>query len=297
MRSGVFEVDGAGLYYEVRGSGPALLMIGGAGGDAGYCSGIAETLSDAFMVISYDRRGNSRSSGRSRTPMELDVQAADARALVDGLAGGRALVFGNSGGAIIGLTPAARHPEAMAGLIAHEPPAVNVLPDGDPGRDLLADLAALYEPGGAPAAGRRFAETIRGEGTYRWPADLWKRFLGNQDHLFGTERPGFTAFRLDGTALKSAPFPVVLGVGAEGRDTGYALPSIEITRRIGVPWLEFPGIHMEFLRNPSQFAAAVRVLATGMHSRTGDVPHLWQGGTAQRGPSSSATSTRRSQAR
>lgn len=277
MRSGVFEVDGAGLYYEVRGAGPALLMISGAGGDAGYYDGVAETLSDAFMVISYDRRGNSRSSGRSRAPMELAVQAADARALIDGLADGRALVFGNSGGAIIGLTLAALHPEVLAGLIAHEPPAVHVLPDGDPGRDFFADLAALYERGGAPAAGRRFAETIRGEGTYRWPADLWKRFLGNQDHLFGTEWPGFTAFRLDEAALKSAPFPVVLGAGAEDRGTYYARPSIEIARRIGAPWAEFPGIHMEFLRDPAQFAAAVRVLATQMHSRDGDVPALWQG--------------------
>ena len=276
MRSGMFEADGAGLYYEVRGTGPALLMISGAGGDAGYYSGIAAALSDAFMVISYDRRGNSRSTGRSRTPMELTVQAVDARALIDGLADGRALVFGNSGGAIIGLTLAALHPDAMAGLIAHEPPAVNVLPDGDPGRGFFAELAALYEQGGAPAAGRRFAETTRGEGTYRWPADLWKRFIGNQDHLFGAEWPGFAAFRLDETALKSAPFPVVLGAGAEDRGTYYARPSIEIVRRIGLPWVEFPGIHMEFLRNPDQFAAAVRVLATQMHSRAGEVPELWQ---------------------
>jgi pimeloyl-ACP methyl ester carboxylesterase len=281
MRSGVFEVDGAGLYYEVRGTGPALLMIGGAGGDAGYYTGIAEILSDAFMVISYDRRGNSRSSGRSQAPMSLAVQAADARALIAGLAGGRALVFGNSGGAIIGLTLAALHPEVMAGLVAHEPPAVNVLPAGDPGRGFFAELAALYEQGGAPAAGRRFAETTRGEGTYRWPADLWKRFLGNQDHLFGTEWPGFAGFRPDETALKSAPFPVVLGAGAEDRGTYYARPSIEIARRIGVPWVEFPGIHMEFLRDPGQFAAALRVLATQMHSRGGDVPELWQGGAGQ----------------
>ncbi|WP_416965694.1 alpha/beta fold hydrolase [Streptomyces sp. Agncl-13] len=274
MRSGVFEVDGAGLYYEVRGSGPALLMIGGAGGDAGYYDGIAAALSDAFMVISYDRRGN------SRAPMELTVQAADARALIDGLAGGRALVFGNSGGAIIGLTPAALHPEVMAGLIAHEPPAVNVLPDGDPGRGFFAELAALHERGGVPAAGRRFAETTRGKGAYRWPADLWKRFLGNQDHLFGTEWPGFAAFTPDETALKSAPFPVVLGAGAEGRGTYYARPSIEIARRIGVPWVEFPVIHMEFLRDPDRFAAAVRVLVTQMRSRDGHVPELWQG-TAQ----------------
>jgi hypothetical protein len=29
MRGGMFEADGAGLYYEVRGTGPALLMISG----------------------------------------------------------------------------------------------------------------------------------------------------------------------------------------------------------------------------------------------------------------------------
>ncbi|MFE9600403.1 alpha/beta fold hydrolase [Streptomyces hokutonensis] len=277
MRKGVFEADGAGLYYEVRGGGPALLMISGAGGDAGYYDGVAEILSDAFTVISYDRRGNSRSTGRSGTPMDLAVQAADARALVDGLADGRALVFGNSGGAIIGLTLAALHPEAMTGLIAHEPPAVNVLPDGDPGRGFFAELAALYAQGGAPAAGRRFAETTRGEGTYRWPGELWKRFLGNQDHLFGTEWSGFAGFRPDETALKSAPFPIVLGAGAEDRGTYYARPSIEIARRIGAPWAEFPGIHMEFLRDPARFAAAVRVLATQLHSRDGDVPALWKG--------------------
>lgn len=277
MRKGVFEADGAGLYYEVRGGGPALLMISGAGGDAGYYDGVAEILSDAFTVISYDRRGNSRSTGRSGTPMDLAVQAADARALVDGLADGRALVFGNSGGAIIGLTLAALHPEAMTGLIAHESPAVNVLPDGDPGRGFFAGLAALYAQGGAPAAGRWFAETTRGEGTYRWPGELWKRFLGNQDHLFGTEWSGFAGFRPDETALKSAPFPIVLGAGAEDRGTYYARPSIEIARRIGAPWAEFPGILMEFLRDPARFAAAVRVLATQLHSRDGDVPALWKG--------------------
>lgn len=277
MRKGRFEADGAGLYYEVRGSGPALLMISGAGGDAGYYDGVAEILSDAFMVISYDWRGNSRSTGRSAAPMDLAVQAADARALIDGPAGGRALVFGNSGGAIIGLTLAALHPEVMTGLIAHEPPAVNVLPDGDPGRGFFAELAALYAQGGAPAAGRRFAETTRGEGTYRWPDDLWKRFLGNQDHLFGTEWSGFAGFRPDETALKSAPFPIVLGAGAADRGAYYARPSIEIARRIGAPWAEFPGIHMEFLRHPPRFAAALRVLATQLHSRDGDVPALWKG--------------------
>ncbi|MDN3026783.1 alpha/beta hydrolase [Streptomyces sp. S.PB5] len=264
MTSGTFEVGGAGLYYELRGSGPALLMISGAGGDAGYYTGVAADLADAFTVITYDRRGNSRSTGRTGAPMDLAQQAADALALIDGLADGRALVFGNSGGAIVGLTLAALHPECLTGLIAHEPPAVNVLPDGDPARDFFADVADRYARGGAPAAGRRFAETVRGEGTYRWPDDLWRRFLGNQDHLFGAEWPAFAGFRPDEGALKSVPFPVVLGAGAEDRDTYYARPSVEIARRIGAPWVEFPGIHMEFLRHPDRFAAALRAVAAWM---------------------------------
>lgn len=277
MRSGRLAVDGAELYYEVRGVGPALLMISGAGGDAGYYAGIAEGLADAFTVITYDRRGNSRSTGGDHAPMELARQAADARALVGELADGRALVFGNSGGAIIGLTLAVLHPECLVGLIAHEPPAVNVLPDDDPGRGFFADLAARYAAGGAPAAGRRFGETVRGEGSYRWPADLWKRFLGNADHLFGHEWPGFAAFHPDEAALRAATFPIVLGAGADDRGTYYARPSIEIARRIGVPWVEFPGIHMEFLRHPAHFAAAVRVLATQMYGADGRVPELWRG--------------------
>ncbi|MFI6273794.1 alpha/beta fold hydrolase [Streptomyces sp. NPDC050988] len=277
MRRGMFEVDGAELYYEVRGDGPALLLISGAGGDAGYFTGIADDLADAFTVITYDRRGNSRSTGQGDAPMDLAQQATDARALIDGLAVGRALVFGNSGGAIIGLTLAARHPEAVAGLIAHEPPAVNVLPDGDPARDFFAEVAEAYARDGAPAAGRLFAQTVRGEGTYLWPEDLWKRFLGNGDHLFGREWPGFAAFLPDEAALSRAPFPIILGAGSADRGTYYARPSIEIARRVGVPWVEFPGIHMEFLPRPAGFAAALRVLATQMWTRGGEVPQGWRG--------------------
>ncbi|MEV6482891.1 hypothetical protein [Streptomyces sp. NPDC051576] len=119
--------------------------------------------------------------------------------------------------------------------------------DGDSGRGFFVELAALYERGGVPAAG------------------------------FGIEWSGFAAFRPDENALKSAPFPVVLGAGVEDRGTYYARPSIEIGRRIGAPWVEFPGIRMEFLRDPARFVAAVRVLATQMDSRGGDVPPLWEG--------------------
>ena len=72
-------------------------------------------------------------------------------------------------------------------------------------------MAEAYARGGAPAAGRLFAQTVRGEGTYLRPRTSGKRFLGNGDHLFGREWPGFAAFLPDQAALAAPPFPIVLG--------------------------------------------------------------------------------------
>ena len=49
------------LYREVRGAGPVLLLIPGGNGDAGFYEPFAKALSDDFTVISYARRGLSRS--------------------------------------------------------------------------------------------------------------------------------------------------------------------------------------------------------------------------------------------
>ena len=57
----LLEVNGARIYHEVRGSGPSVLFIAGATGDGGHFERVAEILSDEFTVVTYDRRGNSRS--------------------------------------------------------------------------------------------------------------------------------------------------------------------------------------------------------------------------------------------
>ena len=59
--SGMTTVNGAHLYYEVRGSGPPLLLIMGATGDAGHFERVADLLADDHTVVTYDRRGNGRS--------------------------------------------------------------------------------------------------------------------------------------------------------------------------------------------------------------------------------------------
>jgi pimeloyl-ACP methyl ester carboxylesterase len=54
--------DGATLFYRVRGSGPALLMLPGGDGDADTADALCNQLIDHYTVVTYDRRGLSRST-------------------------------------------------------------------------------------------------------------------------------------------------------------------------------------------------------------------------------------------
>ncbi|MFE4544624.1 alpha/beta fold hydrolase [Arthrobacter sp. NPDC056727] len=266
----------AKLYYEIRGSGPAMVLIPGAGGDAGYFSGVADYLADAFTVITYDRRGNSRSTGRVAAPMSVSDQSDDVAALISVLAVGPALVFGNSGGAIVALDLAARHPSVVLGMIAHEPPLVGVLPTDDPWYGFFERIGAVYRESGPAVAGAEFIATVRGEGDYPWPEDLTARFGGNVDYLFGWEWKAWGSYQPNLDALAKVSFPLVLGAGSADRGAYYARPSVEIARRINAPWVEFPGIHLEFLRNPDAFGAALKAVATLIQTQVGEVPEHWQ---------------------
>lgn len=55
-------VNGTKIYHEVRGDGPPVLLVMGATGDAGHFETVADLLADEFTVLTYDRRGNGRSS-------------------------------------------------------------------------------------------------------------------------------------------------------------------------------------------------------------------------------------------
>src|SRR5690348_2356629 len=92
------------LYYEVRGSGPVLLMIPGGPMDAGGFAPLADELAPDYTVVTYDCRGNSRSShSGSTTELTVELQADDAARLLDAVTPDPALVLGSSGGAIYGL--------------------------------------------------------------------------------------------------------------------------------------------------------------------------------------------------
>ena len=79
-------VNGTTLYYEKQGTGTAVLLIAGSTGDAGNFTRAADLLADEFAVVTYDRRGNSRSPRPTGwTATSVAEQADDAAGLIDAL--------------------------------------------------------------------------------------------------------------------------------------------------------------------------------------------------------------------
>lgn len=128
-------VQGALLAYQCLGTGPVLLTIPGANGDAAIFNEVAPYLAQNFTVCTYDRRGYSNSTLTSTAtaddlamPYRLQRDADDAAALLSHVSGeDPVLVFGTSSGAIVALELLQRHAGLVDLLIAHEPPLAYVL--------------------------------------------------------------------------------------------------------------------------------------------------------------------------
>ena len=117
------DVPGGRIYYEVRGSGPLLLVIGQPM-TSEYFAQLAELLAEDHTVVTYDPHGLGRSTiDDPSQPVTPEIQADDLALVIDAVGGGPADVFASSGGAVAGLALAARHPDKVGTLIAHEPPA------------------------------------------------------------------------------------------------------------------------------------------------------------------------------
>lgn len=122
-RVGRHDVNGCRLYAEVRGHGPAILIIGACSDDAEMFRPIAERLT-GFTVVTYDPRGTLRSS-RDGWPCDSAQHADDAGELLRVLGlvkpGRGAHIFGASAGGIVALQLALRHPELVGRVLAYEP--------------------------------------------------------------------------------------------------------------------------------------------------------------------------------
>lgn len=258
-------VPGAKLYYEVRGSGPLLLLIGSPM-ESMFFAGMADALAADHTVVTYDPRGISHSSvdDLDRQVVHED-QADDVHAIITAVGNGPADVFGSSGGACTGLALVSRHPGDVRMLVAHEPPITCYLPDAaelDAGSD---EIVATYRSAGRGPAFAKFlafaglgVPSDGGEAPPMPPPSPTQE--RNDRHFFLNLVRTTTRYRPDVEALKAAPTRIVIGVG---EDSGEALPARTgraTAAAIGAPVVEFPGDHGGFLGKPGPFLEKLRTV-------------------------------------
>lgn len=251
-------VNGTKIYREVRGQGPPLLFVSGATGDAGHFEAVADRLADAFTVVTYDRRGNSRSprpDGWTRTTIE--EQADDAAALVESLGMGPVGVFGTSGGAIIALAMLLRRPDLVRAAVLHEPPLGAVVEGAAEGLSAMKQALEQAMAAGGPSAALETFLRANGAAVDRIPPGTLARMRGNAETLFGAELEAFVTYAPDPAAIARIPVPVRLAVGT--RTTPLFTGATRwLAGHLNAPMHEIPGGHTPYFEHPEVLAAALR---------------------------------------
>jgi pimeloyl-ACP methyl ester carboxylesterase len=278
------DVPGAVLTYDVRANdsstAPVLLMIAAPMGAAGF-STLAGHFADR-TVVTYDPRGVERSrrtdDATESTPEE---HADDLHRLITALGAGPVDLFASSGGAVNALALVARHPEQVRILVAHEPPAAQLLPDRESTLAAAEDIHETYLRHGTGPAMAKFIALVSHKGPI--PPD----FAGGpvpdpamfglpteddgsrNDPLLGQNIVSGTQYQPEIDALRAASTRIVLAAGAESEGEMAHRGAVAVAERLGTKPVTFPSGHGGFLGgeygqtgDPDAFAATLRQVLT-----------------------------------
>jgi pimeloyl-ACP methyl ester carboxylesterase len=278
------DVPGAKLAYDIRRGGsadaPILLMIGSPMGAAGFGS-LAGHFTDR-TVVTYDPRGVERSEKADPTTQSTpDDHADDLHRLISALDSGPVDLFASSGGAVNALALVAKHPEQVRTLVAHEPPAAQVVPDREAALAACRAIHDTYQRSGWGAGMAHFIAVVSHRGPF--PADFAKQpapdpsMFGmpaeddgsRTDVMLAQNMITCTHYEHDFDALRSASTRIVIGAGAESEGELAHRAAVAVAERLGTKPVTFPSNHGGFLGgeygqtgDPDAFAAKLREVLT-----------------------------------
>jgi 3-oxoadipate enol-lactonase len=137
-QSGFAEVNGAQLYYEIAGSGPAVALLHFGIGDLRAWDDQFPVFTERYTVVRYDYRG----FGKSSMPPGEYSQRADLDGLLTALGIGAVTLVGVSMGGGLTLDYTLEHPDRVTALVA-----VGAAPSGgEPTAAQKAELERIFAP-------------------------------------------------------------------------------------------------------------------------------------------------------
>lgn len=256
--TGLLEVPGAALHYEVQGSGP-LVVLHAAPMDASAFEPIAAILAANRTVLSSDPRGIKRSRVEDPTAIASpDQRGEDLARLLDHVDAGPADVFGSSGGAVSALALLQQRPELVRRVIAHEPPLAELLPDRGRLREQTGEMIERYRSGDRRGYWERFLRIANIDLPEPVFQSMFSRPLSGaeaEDERFGVEQMEWstTFWQPDLDRLREAP-GLVVGIGHDSAGQLCDRTSRALASSLDLEPTIFPGDHLGFVDHPEAFA-------------------------------------------
>jgi pimeloyl-ACP methyl ester carboxylesterase len=271
---------GAVITYDIRPNAettqPVLFLIGSPMGAGGF-----GTLAGHFTdraVVTYDPRGSERSVKEDPTTESTpDQHGDDLHRVIEALGAGPVDLFASSGGAVNALALVVAHPADVRLLVAHEPPAAQVLPDREAALATTRAIHETYHKRGWGAGMAHFIAVVGHKGPF---PDGYADQPGPDPAMFGmpAEDSGdrtdvmlgqniitCTHYQPDFDALRAASTRIVIaaGIGSDGEMANRAAHAV--AERLGTELVDFPSDHGGFMGgeygqtgDPDAFAAKLR---------------------------------------
>jgi pimeloyl-ACP methyl ester carboxylesterase len=215
-------VDGVELYFDIVGAGERLVLTHGSWTDGSGWAPSVPSLAERYEVVTWDRRGHSRSQDGSG-PGSRAEDAADLVGLIEHLGGGPVHLVGNSYGAIVALTVVTERPDLVASAAVHEPPLFGLLEGtADPSvtealvatQQPLQSVAALIEAGDHRAAAELFIDDVAlGPGSWARMPESFRAMVESNAGTYLDELHDPTALTIDTAALSETAVPLMFTCG------------------------------------------------------------------------------------
>jgi pimeloyl-ACP methyl ester carboxylesterase len=261
------------LHYELAGQGEPLVLVHGMWSTHQNWQGVVPGLAQSVRVVAYDRRGHGRSQ-RGEQGTRRD-QEDDLAALIEVLDLEPAHLAGTSFGAAIALGLAARRPELVRSVIAHEPPLISVAANDPTVQPLLAEVQATIEAVLARLAGgdmeggaRQFVEEVAlGPGAWQQLPEPLRATMVESAPAFAAEQRDPRWAGIEPAALAHVECPVLLTQGDQSPAWFWKIIAKLPELIDGAELHTYPGAgHAPHLTHPDDYLrAATAFLARSPH--------------------------------